>query len=386
MGRTLFAAIIVGGLVLSSVCFGYSGGSGTAEDPYQIATKADLLALAATTADYGKCFILTADIDLDPNLPGNRIFTTAVIAADIDNSNSEFDGTLFTGVLDGAGHKIINLTINTNGGGNSYLGLFGDVAGGEIKNLGLENVSITGGDDSYSLGGLAGDNAGTINNCFSIGTVAGGYYCGGLTGGNNGDVDNCYSTGAVNGLSDYVGGLVGYNSNNITNCYSTGAVSGTSYVGGLVGYNEGSISNCYATGAVSDTSNVGGLVGWNDGSTVGSFWDVNTSGQTTSAGGTGKTTAEMKTKSTFTDAGWDFMTIWAICEGTNYPRLTWQIPAADWVCPDGVNMEDLSYFVQRWLESDCASSHNCDGADMNGSGAVDFADFAIFAQHWLQQD
>jgi hypothetical protein len=80
-----------------------------------------------------------------------------------------------------------------------------------------------------------------------------------------------------------VGGLVGYNDrSNISNSYSTGSVNGMSQVGGLVGYNYVSpISNC--------------------------FWDTQTSGQATSDGGTGKTTAEMKTLATFTEAGWDFM-------------------------------------------------------------------------------
>jgi len=57
----------------------YSGGSGTAQDPYQITTAADLIALGETPADYDKHFVLTADIDLDPNLPGNRVFDRAVI-------------------------------------------------------------------------------------------------------------------------------------------------------------------------------------------------------------------------------------------------------------------------------------------------------------------
>ena len=134
----------------------YSGGSGDADDPYQIATADDLLALAADTGDYNKHFILTADIDLDPNLPGNPVFTTAVIAADTSSSYG-FQGTFFIGVFDGAGHKIINLTINTNGANNNYLGLFGNVSGGEIKNLGLENVNITGGNVSilcWRAGGI----------------------------------------------------------------------------------------------------------------------------------------------------------------------------------------------------------------------------------------
>jgi hypothetical protein len=54
------------------------------------------------------------------------------------------------------------------------------------------------------------------------------------------------------------------------------------------------------------------------------FWDVETSGKTTSRGGTGKTTTEMQTASTFLDAGWDFDDIWMICEGVDYPRLQWQ--------------------------------------------------------------
>ena len=52
----------------------YSGGSGMMDDPYQIATAADLIALGETPDDYDKHFILTADIDLDPNLPGRKVF------------------------------------------------------------------------------------------------------------------------------------------------------------------------------------------------------------------------------------------------------------------------------------------------------------------------
>ena len=202
----------------------YSGGSGTADDPYKIANVADLLALAADTGDYDKHFVLTTDIDLDPNLPGNRIFTTAVIAPDTDNSNYR---TSFTGVFDGNGHTIRNLTIDANGSENDYLGLFGYLClEGEIKNLGIENVSITGGDYSYCLGGLVGDNyEGTISNCYSTGVVTGG--------------NNSYS----------LGGMAGWNlDGNISNCYSTAAVTGgdgSSELGGLVGLNDGNISNCY---------------------------------------------------------------------------------------------------------------------------------------------
>ena len=71
---------------------------------------------------------------------------------------------------------------------------------------------------------------------------------------------------------------------------------------------------------------------WPDGGIVSGFWDTETSGQTTSDGGTGKITAEMQTTSTFLDAGWDFMDetangtedIWWIIEGQDYPRLWWE--------------------------------------------------------------
>jgi hypothetical protein len=122
----------------------YSGGSGTADDPYQIATAADLIALGETPDDYDydKHFILTADIDLV-----DCIFEKAVIAWDTNNVGSDFQGTSFHGVFDGNGHVIKNLSIDSVSTHKDYLGLFGYVSYvGNIKDLGLENASITGGD------------------------------------------------------------------------------------------------------------------------------------------------------------------------------------------------------------------------------------------------
>ena len=81
----------------------YSGGSGTPEDPYQIATAEDLIALSEETNDYDKHFVLTADIDLDPNLPGRKVFEKAVIAPDTDDTEYWFRGTRFKGVFDDNG-------------------------------------------------------------------------------------------------------------------------------------------------------------------------------------------------------------------------------------------------------------------------------------------
>lgn len=93
----------------------YSGGSGTTQDPYQIATAADLMALGETPADYDKHFVLTADIDLDPNLPGRKVFDNAVIAGAWKLP--------FTGVFDGNDHTISHPTIV----GEFSLGLFGQL-------------------------------------------------------------------------------------------------------------------------------------------------------------------------------------------------------------------------------------------------------------------
>jgi len=127
------------------------------------------------------------------------------------------------------------------------------------------------------------------------------------------------------------------------------------------------------------------MVGENDqGSISSSFWDIETSGKYTSDGGIGKTTLEMQTESTFTDAGWDFAgetingpnDIWDICEAMNYPKLVWSIPQADLACPDGVNFIDYAYFTSLWNTTD-------PNADFDMSGAVDANDLNILSSYWL---
>ena len=359
----------------------YSGGTGAPNDPYQIATAADLIALGETPEDYDKHFILTADIDLDPNLPGRKVFDKAVIAPDTDPADDWFQGVPFTGVFDGNDRTISHLTI----AGRDYVGLFGWLGpGATISNLALQAADVKGSGSyvaglvglnqggsitvSYGtgtvggagwVGGLVGENHGSISASFSSATVRGEYSVGGLTGDNRGSLDTSRATGAVSG--EYaVGGLVGYNYGSIAASYSAGAVNGywsvgglagnnrggiatsysngsmdaVRYVGGLVGNNSyGSITASYSTGAVSGHTDAGGLVGYHEhGSTTVSFWDRQTSGQATSAGGESKATAEMQTASTFLQAGWDFADetangmddTWRIDEGKEYPRLWWQ--------------------------------------------------------------
>ena len=214
------------------------------------------------------------------------------------------------------------------------------------------------------VGGLVGYNYyGTLTACYATGSVTGtvsGERIGGLVGWNNdGTLTACYATGSVTGNSS-VGGLVGYNyDGTLTACYATGSVTGTDFVGGLVGYNYyGTLTACYATGSVTGTDDVGGLVGWNhvDSTITDCFWDTQTClpatvgvGEGPSTGVTGKTTAEMKTLSTFTDAGWDFASVWAMPLGQYYPVL----------------------FLRQM-------------GDLNSDARVDMFDFAIFAENWLE--
>ncbi|MEM2878672.1 MAG: GLUG motif-containing protein, partial [Candidatus Hadarchaeales archaeon] len=176
------------------------------------------------------------------------------------------------------------------------------------------------GEKTEYVGGLVGYNSeGTIQNCYATGDVEGYEDVGGLVGFNDGGtIQYCYATGYVEGY-EYVGGLVGRNDEGtIQNCYATGYVEGHEDVGGLVGFDySGSVSNCYSNGYVDGSTSVGGLLGYNNSAIYSnSFWDTETSGQPTSAAGTGKTTAQMKQQSTYT--GWDFVDIWRIETGRNY--------------------------------------------------------------------
>jgi hypothetical protein len=129
----------------------------------------------------------------------------------------------------------------------------------------------------------------------------------------------------------HVGGLVGDNYESIINkCYSSNNIEGNSSIGGLAGWNGGqysAISYSYSIGCVTGGWDLGGLIGGGDSDVNYCFWDTQTSGQTTSAGGTGKTTIEMKKQNIFTDAGWDFIDTWMINGQYNngYPILRWQI-------------------------------------------------------------
>ena len=254
-----------------TVAGSFAGGSGTAEDPYQIANGAQLKRFAAivngtltdgTQQNTAACGKLTADIllnDISNWTSWNETTAPANNWTPIGSGSQPFTGT-----LDGDGYSVSGIYINSG----DYQGLVGFLgSGGTLQNVGVKTSYIKGG---YSVGGLCGRNNGTVTNCYNTGSVAGtGDYAGGLCGYNNsGTVTNCYNTGSVSG-NRFVGGLCGDNSGNVTNCYNTGSVTGNyAYVGGLCGTNSSPVTNCYNTGSVTGTERVGGVCGYNYGDTV----------------------------------------------------------------------------------------------------------------------
>ena len=265
----------------------------------------------------------------------------------------------FTGTFDGQGYEIRDIFINRPD--DDLIGLFGNVEPeGVIRDIGVVNASVIG---NWGVAGLVGENVGIISKCYLTGSVTGVRSVGGLLGYNYGLASNSYSTGSVTSTEGSVGGLVGSNEGNVrtsystssvtgnsavgglvgadwygglTTCYSTGSVVGLELVGGLIGIIQGSyVTDSYSIGSVTGEEDVGGLVGYRWETTVDNcFWDKDTSGQTTSTGGRGRTTDEMKDISTFSGAGWSIIEvalnqtnpayIWNIVNNVTYPFLGWQ--------------------------------------------------------------
>jgi len=309
----------------------YPTGAGTADDPFLIYTAEEMAIIGWTPSNWDKYFKLMADIDLAAFM-GNSF---EVIGHDENNA--------FTGVFDGDGHTISNFTYRSLD--KRRVGLFGIVygTGAEVKNLGLIDPNVETGRWCF-IGGLVGNLCeGRVTNC---------YVDGGTVSGVNYAVD-ASSMGDAVPVS--VGGLVGYNLDGcIVNCYSTATTTGERHyysVGGLVGYNSGTVATSYAAGIVVDEDDAGGLIGGGSDSTT-SFWDIDTSGQTESNGGTGLTTAEMQDIDTYLDAGWDFIDetrngtteTWYMPDEGGYPQLTVFAGYAP-LLPDGEGTATAPYLI-----------------------------------------
>ncbi len=216
-----------------SIASSFAGGSGTSASPYQIATGAQLAYLSAlinennTNSGYNAStvyYALTANIDL------NSIQWTPIGYND------------FYANFDGRGHVIYNLALGTPSSlypvTSRPTGLFRQVRGGTVKNLGLENVLFYTG--SGYTGALMGSLwGGVVQNCYSSGFF--------------------YSEGSPGGL---IGIVSGTETPYIQNCSSSVSIDGKYSSTGLIYHSQNCvISNCFSTGdlATSDAPNVGGI-------------------------------------------------------------------------------------------------------------------------------
>jgi hypothetical protein len=295
---------------LSFISSAWSGsGSGTEGDPFQVDNCLRLQEVGSyVTNDY--YFIVVNDIDCSDTINWNG-------GSGFEPIGRQGMGGL-QGYFDGQGYTISGLYINRPL--EAMTGLFSySETPYWIRNVGISGATITGGANTGGLVGQLGVDC-LVENCYVGGIITGDNAVGGLVGWKDGgNLNYCFSSSSVSGNVG-IGGLVGNHQNGaISNSYATGSITGMYDVGGLVGLGAGTFSNCYSTGAVSGSSDVGGLVGRVFGTTcTNSFWDTETSGQVTSACGTGVTTYEMKTQGTY--QGW---TITASSNNLNdgYPYL-----------------------------------------------------------------
>jgi len=260
--KQLLLSILLYSLVGSKVIAQtYGGGSGTENDPYLISSKADMETLADVVNsgnNYSdRYFLLTRD------LTGENDTITTIIGIS--------PTYCFSGIFDGGGYEI-TMNINVSNSSNSYCGVFGYLASGTVKNLGISG-SISSSFSSYSFpfsGGICGYAYGSmISNCYNKGNISisghGSSQAGGICGSmiyttikychNNGDV---YSYSSASGATKaYAGGICAEASQSslIENCYnnSENIYSGTNsneyaskaYSGGICGIGEAYINNCF---------------------------------------------------------------------------------------------------------------------------------------------
>ena len=239
----------------------YAGGTGSADDPYQI-SNATQLAQASTDANAsgggGLCFKLTADINYQ-----NAEWTPIGSAV------------AYTGTFDGDGHKVSNLKVTTNYSSSAGVGFFGKAEQAKIKNLGVENINLLTTESSYQggFGGMVGFSwTATFTNCYvkSSSVVYSNSnrmaYVGGFVGrvGGGSKFENCYvyNTKICGRGNEANGGFVGIDNNGTnkyTNCYTAKVTAvpslsvdfpkraRTMYGFGCMSGTTPTVTNCYST-------------------------------------------------------------------------------------------------------------------------------------------
>ncbi len=267
----------------------YSGGEGTAEEPYLIGSVADWQTLMDTPNHWNCHFRLIEDL----NLQG--VVLTPIGRDDIQS---------FTGFFDGNHHTLHNVTMTTTDSDEYACALFSWVDSGAcIENLRLEGVTMSG---FTGVAGLAGQAYGRIENCYVQGNLTGNLWVGGLVGyAYDATLLFCETDVTITGIMggplglwtpDYLGGLAGELYESVANSCSSVATITSDYdsssVGGLIGYAYNSYTaGCDADGNVSGKEEIGGLIGC---ILYGSVWDCQAATVVQGRSGTGGLIGSLK--------------------------------------------------------------------------------------------
>ena len=398
--------------------------------------------------DGNECIIYNADVNI-PDSNNIGLFGYVGTDGQIKSIGTEYHkiiGDDYVGGLVGINYGDVNNCFSTSTiDGNAGVGGLVGANNGTVTNCystcmvsgvtdigGLVGSNVDGGiTASYSsgyitglaqVGGLVGGNYGgniTISYSTTTVTVDSRYVSffsilpgvGGLVGINTGSIESCYSAGSTTGLFSSnstlfgyagvgVGGLVGNNKESgvISNCFSIGEVfGGSAAVGGLIGLNDGSILKCYSKGHLDFKflGIFGGLIGFNYlGDINDCFWDMETSNIPVGIGNLdpdpndvfGKLSAEMYTRTTFTNAGRDFIgetingpnDIWWILDQRDYPRLWWQLPTDDF---NDCNAPPLWFVYETEPESVWLQEIN-GWLEINTTGAMENVDAIYVSDGW----
>lgn len=273
----------------------------------------------------GEGLKVAADVANSGDTDINIILDNDIDLTGIDWTPIGTESRPYTGTFDGGTYTITGLTVNQTRENVGLIGCIG--SNGTVKNVKLENVNITG--DGYFVGGVAGTNYGTIENCSVDGTLTNNrHYLGGVVGNNYGSIIGCSSSGTITGTSPNVGGIGGQSvGGTIMACYSVANIKGRSSSGGVLGQTnrETVVIACYhAKGNVTGEQSrmIGGVIGWNYGKVTACYWENNqgqgigdnqgsTTIETTKVDGTGvtwqKAVAAMNTALQSAGSGWHYV-------------------------------------------------------------------------------
>lgn len=244
---------------------GFAGGSGTADDPYQIATAAQLAYLSYMIYNDLAPVQKVTETDKDSNgqVEERRTYYYNYL-------NTYFELTNSINLVSFYWQPIgrVTDTGTTDVPNYHYRYFAGHFDGNDYSVIGIYTKSAMGQGLFGAVGTKSDGSAATISNLHVSGNILGLEQTAGVIGrADHVDITNCSNAASISSDENYIGGIVGRceGTVNITNCWNLGTVNGGSYTGGIAGYGPGSsiyIKNCYNKVAISGGGHVGGIVGW----------------------------------------------------------------------------------------------------------------------------